>query len=251
MIKFVKYLITLVFCISVISSFAQEDGGKKLRNARRNPRVKTRVSFSPVLGFYKTNKNHATQGKPKMAFNFSLKEEIRINRTNTDFLLLGIEYFNYSMSFNSYYFYADSIQLYNKDKMYFKYSLNVHELDFPILLKHSFQKETNTLVSSYIFAGYCYRLFLSSKLKVDDNGNELVNQNGNLKFKNKALSSVANSFLSVGAGIQRNTQLRQNAVYGEIQFRYGLSPFYFNDTFAPSSMYVNSHFLLITVGVEF
>mgnify|MGYP007076176872 FL=1 len=41
-----------------------------------------------------------------------------------------------------------------------------------------------------------------------------------------------------------------NAVYAEIQFRYGLSPFYFNESFAPSSMFTNSHFIMLTVGFK-
>lgn len=245
-----KYSVTflLIFIFSVVS--AQEDGGKQLRNRRKNPVVKTRFGISPVLSFYKTNKNHASKAKPKMAFNFSLKEEIRLDKNNRNFLFIGAEYMFHGLSFNSYYFYADSLKLYEPERLKYKYNLTIHELDFPIQIKHSFQKETNAIFSSYIFAGYCYRWIIDSHLKVDEDGNELVDQVEPLKFKSPAFNPANSSFLCVGGGFQKNTPLRHNAVFVELQFRYGLSPFYFNESFAPSSMYINSHCLLLTVGFK-
>jgi hypothetical protein len=250
LISQLKYLITLtlVLLFSVIS--AQEDGGKKLRNRRKNPIVKTRIGISPVLGFYKPNKNHATKAKPKMAYNFSIKEEIRLDRNNQNFLLVGAEYMFHGLSFSSYYFYSDSLKLYTPERLKYKYNLTMHELDFPILLKHSFQKETNTLFSSYIFAGYNYRWIIEGRLNVSENGNEMINQYEPFKFKNPAFNPVNSSFFTVGAGFQKNTPLLHNAVYAELQFKYALSPFYFNESFAPSSMYINGHFLLLTIGVK-
>ncbi|MDF2447673.1 MAG: hypothetical protein K0R26_177 [Bacteroidota bacterium] len=229
---------------------AQEDGGKNLRNHRNNPIIKTRIGFSPVLNFYKTNKNHATKARPKMSFNVSLKEEIRLDRHNRSFLLIGAEYFHHGLSFNSYFFFKDSLQLYTADRLKYKYSLTLQELNFPLQIKHSFQKETNAIFSSYVFAGYCYRLILAGQLKVEDNGSGLTNINKMFKFKNPAFSASGNSFLCAGAGIQKNTPLRHNAVYAELQFRYGLSPFYFQEPFSASGMYINSHCLLLTVGFK-
>lgn len=229
---------------------AQEDGGKKLRNRRKNPIVKTRIGISPMLGIYKSNKNHATKAKPKMAYNFSIKEEIRLDRNNRNFLLVGAEYMFHGVNFNSYYFFADSLKLYTPERLKYKYSLTIHELDFPILLKHSFQKETNSLLSSYIFAGYNYRWLLEGRLKVSESGNDLIDKYELLKFKNPAFNPANNSFFTLGAGFQKNTPLMHNAVYAELQFKYALSPFYFNESFAPSSMYINGHFLLLTIGFK-
>lgn len=229
---------------------AQEDGGKRLRNSRQNPRLKSRFGISPVLGLYKSNKNHTSGTKPKMAFNFSWKEEIRIDKNNQNFLLIGAEYTYHGVSFNSYYFYTDSLQLYTAERLRYRYNITIHELDFPIQIKHSFQKETNAIYSGYVFAGYCYRWILESHLKVDDNGNTLIAQKETLKFKSPAFNPSNSSFLSIGAGFQKNTTLRHNAVFAELQFRYGLSPFYFNESFAPSSMFINNHFILLTVGFK-
>jgi hypothetical protein len=245
-----KYLITLVLLLQFCLVSAQEDGGRRLRNKRKNPIVKTRIGISPVLSIYIANKHHTSGAKPKMAFNFSLKEEIRLDKNNQNFLLLGAEYMFHGVNFNSYYFYGDSLQLYTPERLKYKYSLTIHELDFPIQLKHSFQKETNAIYTSYIFAGYCYRWLIESHLKVTDNGNELVDHYEPLKFKSPAFNPVNSSFLTVGGGFQKNTILRHNAVYGELQFRYGLSPFYFSESFSPSSMYINSYFVLLTVGFK-
>mgnify|MGYP000880694793 FL=1 len=93
--------------------FAQEDGGKQLRNSRKNPLLKTRIGISPVIGLYKTNKNHTSGTKQKMSFCFSVKEELRFNKKNVDFLFFGVDYMMHGVSFISYYFYAVSIILYN------------------------------------------------------------------------------------------------------------------------------------------
>jgi hypothetical protein len=244
------YSILLCFLITCSSLYAQEDGGKRLRNNRKNPVFKTRLSLSPVIGFYKSNVHHTSSSKAKASFNFSIKEEIRLDRNNMNYIMIGAEYMMHGLSFSSYYFYKDSLQLYTPDRLKFKYDLLIHEVDFPIQLKHSFQKETNSIFSSYLFAGYVYRWIVASKLKVSDSETEFVNKRESVTFKNPAFSFSNCSFFSLGYGFQKNTLLQHNAVYAELQFRYGLSPFYFNESFTPSSLYTSSHFLFLTVGIK-
>lgn len=241
-----KYLFTFIVITLFSSGLAQEDGGNK----RNNSYVKTRIGLSPVLGLYKANKHHSSGSRPKMSFSISLKEEIRLDRHNLNFLMIGAEYMMHGVSFNSYYFYSDSLKLYTPDRLRYKYNLTIHELDFPIQLKHSFQKETNAIFSSYIFAGYCYRWIIGGKLTIEENGNELINKSEQYKFKSPAFNPVNSSFFNLGAGFQKNTPATHNAVYAELQFRYGLSPLYFNESFTPSSMYINNHFILLTVGLK-
>jgi hypothetical protein len=229
---------------------AQEDGGIKLRNKRKNPLVKTRIGISPVIGLYKPNKNHTKNTQQKKSFCISVREEFRLDKTNREFLMIGAEYMLHGLSFNSYYFYSDSLKLYN-GAMNYRYNLTLHEIDFPILLKHSFQKETNKIYSSYIFAGYNYRCIIASQLKVNNNGNELVNSRQKITFKSPAFNPVNSSFFCAGFGIQKNIPLDYRAFFAEIQFKYGLSPFYFNDNFTPSSLYTTGHFIYATVGYKF
>ena len=185
-----------------------------------------------------------------MSFCFSIKEEFRLDKKNKDFIMIGAEYMLHGVSFNSYYFYSDSLKLYNGN-MNYKYQLTLHELDFPIQLKHSFQKETNAIFSSYIFAGYVYRWVVASNLKVENNETELVNQEERITFKSPVFNPVNSSFLTAGIGFQKNTPLNYKAVFAELQFRYGLSPFYFYENFAPTSLYTSNHFIYLTVGFKF
>lgn len=242
---FLVFFLTLAFCVGS----AQEDGGANLRNNRKNPRVKTRISVSPVLAFYKANKNHTSKSTQKMAFNASLKEEIRLDKKNQCFFMFGADYMLHGVNFNSYYFYDDSIHFYNGD-MKAKYQLVVQEIDIPLFLKYSLQKETNALTTSYLFAGYCRRWLIGNKLNVNYKGDEVFNKMIPLKFKSSALDVTSSSFICFGAGVQKNTLLTHNAVFAELQFRYGLSPLYFEQSFAPTNLYINNHFLLLTVGFK-
>lgn len=228
---------------------AQEDGGKKLRINRKNPIVKTRLGFSPIIALYGGNKNHTSSVKQKIAFSFSLKEEIRIDRKNQSFIFIGADYIQHGVTFNSYYFYSDSIALYDQSFRY-KYNLTIHELNFPLQFKYSFQRENNSMYSSYVFAGYCYRWLVTNKLNVTGEGEDVITKKTDLKFKLPAFSHYNNSFFSLGIGAQKNLPLRHNAIFLEAQYRYGLSPMYFKETFTASSLYFNTHFLLITVGVK-
>lgn len=245
-----KYLFTLLFLIFYVGIKAQEDGGKKLRVNRKNPFVKTRIGISPVLGLYFPNSNHTTSARQKMSFCVSIKEEIRLTKHNRDFLWIGAEYMFHGVNFKSYYFYADSLQLYTPERQRFTYDLTFHEIDFPVQLKHSFVKETNTIFSSYVFGGYCYRWLVASQLKVSENGNEIINQAEQVTFKSPAFNPVNSSFLNLGVGFQKNTLLRHNAVFAELQFKYALSPMQFFESYAPSSMYINGHYIYITVGFK-
>lgn len=247
--NFVKYFSVVFFLTIISNSLAQEDGGKRLRNHRNNPRVKTRIGFSPVVGIFNPNKHHTSGASSKMAFNISVKEEIRLNKKNTCFLFVGAEYFHYGVSFNSYYFYADSVKLYNNN-MTAKYDLTVQELNVPIQLKYSLQKETNSQLSSYLFAGYCARFILSNKLDVENYGQQVASKATDLKFKNPVFSSNSNASLCFGFGAQRNTQLRQNAVFAELQYRHSLAPLFFEEQFAANNLFINHHFFLITVGFK-
>lgn len=241
----------VVLCSGLcLCAAAQEDGGRQLRTHRKNPRVKTRVGISPVVSFYSTNKHHTSSPQQKLAFNGSIKAEVRLDRQNKSFLMFGAEYMMHGLNFNSYYFYYDSLHLYT-GHMDYKYSLVMQELDFPLQLKYSFQKETNSIWSKYLFAGICYRWLVAGSLKVTGNGETLEDKAERVRFKNPAFTPVNNSFLCAGFGLQKNTMLKHNAFFAEMQFRYGLSPYYFNEPFAPSSLYISGSHLLVTVGLKF
>lgn len=229
---------------------AQEGVGKKhLKASRSNPVVKTRIGISPVIGLYQSNLNHSFGARQKMALSLSLKEEIRLDHQNRCFLMCGAEYLWHGVNFKSYYFYVDSIKLYH-GAMSAVYDLTIHEVNVPLQLKYSLKKETNSIFSSYVVAGYCYRYIVASQLRVANNGNPVIHQSEKLTFKIPALNSASSSFLTIGGGVQKNIHSNHRAIFAELQCRYALSPFYFNESFAPTSMYISSHFMYLTVGFK-
>lgn len=244
-----KYGFLLLYVINSCFVFSQEDGGIKLRNNRKNAWVKTRIGLSPIIGLYKANKNHTSNTKQKTAGAISVKEEIRLDKKNRCFLMAGAEYIYHGVTFNSYYFQKDSIQFYNKS-MAAQYNLVIHELDIPLQLKYSFKKETNSVFSGYIFGGYCSRWLLKNNLTVNNNGEQVFNDKTNLQFKIPLFTKTNNSFLSGGLGIQRNHLLNNNAVFAEIQFRYGLSPLSLQEDFMPSNLTISNHFIFLTIGFK-
>lgn len=250
LIQLPKYLLLLFLLFLGVFASAQGEGMQRAKSIRKNPRVQTKLSFSPVLGLYKANPHHAGKARAKMAFCFSVKEEIRIDKKSMSFVGIGIDYMGHGVKFDSYYFPKDSIRLYTGN-MNAEYNLNIQELDFPLYIKRSFQRENNALLSGYVFAGYSYRLLIKSVMTVSYYGDEVQYDNGNLQFKIPVFTKSGNSFLQAGAGFQKNNPNKHKAVYGEVQFKYGLSPLYINQPYGPSSLYVRGHFILITVGVKF
>ena len=248
MIRSFKYFLLVFIIFHAVFAQAQ-DGGQRGKGTRKTPVAQTKISFSPVLGFYKANKHHAGRATPKMAFCFSLKEEVRIDKKSKSFIGIGVDYMLHGVKFNSYYFAKDSLKLYNGN-MNAEYNLTVQELNFPIYIKRSFQREDNALLSGYVFAGYNYRVLIKSVMSVSYYGNEVAYDDGNLQFKIPAFSKANSSFLSAGAGFQRNNPNRHKSFYAELQFKYGLSPLYIRQPYAPNSLYINSHFVYLTVGLK-
>lgn len=248
--QFLRYIFTLVICVLLKSAFAQVEQKNTAVNGLRNKYSKTNFSFSSIIGFYRTNIHHSVKPSAKKGFNVSVKKDFSINNTGKDFLTVGIEYLYHGVNFISYYFYKDSLKLYEPNNLRFQYDLIIHELDFPIQFKYSFLKETSYKYSGYIFGGYCYRWLLKGNLQVTDNEYQLENQSLRLVFKNYVLIPENNSFLTVGGGFQKNILAKNKSIFLEAQYRYDLSSFYFEKSFAPNSLFINNRMLFLTVGFK-
>ncbi|MGZ3929880.1 MAG: hypothetical protein ACXVPQ_00665 [Bacteroidia bacterium] len=217
----------------------------------KEPRVRTRLTVSPIVSFYTINEHHAKNPRQKMSGSVSLKEEIRLNNRHNTFLLFGIEYMVHGLNFNSYYFKPDSIQLYDGNFKY-TYSLYIHEIDVPIQLKYSFTRENNSLVSPYIMIGYHFRTLLFGDLTVKQNGQTIVTKMEPVTFKNPLFTNRNNPFVSFTLGVQKNhPDHTRTGVYAEISYRIGFSPYLITDTFMPSSLFINGNHLAISLGVKF
>lgn len=224
--------------------YARGDGNK-------SPIARTRVLLASSINFYKTNSNHSGKASERMSGLFCIKEEFRINRSHTMFFSIGAEYFVHGLKFNSYYFTPDSIQIYDGE-MKANYSLYVHELDFPLQLKISFRKENNTLMTPYLMFGYHFRTLLFGKVKVKQDGEQLVNQQTDLTFKNPLFSNKCNPFVSLTFGVQKNKPNdTRHCLFAEVSYRQGFSPYLLKEKFTPSSLYITGSHLTIGVGAKF
>lgn len=210
-----------------------------------------RVSIGPALGFYSINTNHAKSPSLRASALFSFRKEIRFGRDYKTFFLYGVDYFFHGLTFQSYYFKPDSLKLYDK-KFDYKYSLFIHEINVPLQVKYSFNRENNNLYSAYLMFGYHLRYLLPGNLNVTQNGNEIKTDNLDLKFKTPFISDQLNSFLSITFGSQRNnTVAGKRNFFAELSYRYSFSPYYFEKNYSASSLYMNSSHLVLLVGIKF
>ncbi|MBA3662634.1 MAG: hypothetical protein H0W61_00300 [Bacteroidetes bacterium] len=210
-----------------------------------------RIFFGPAYGFYQLNKNHATNAAPKMSAIAGFRKEIRFDREFRTFFLFGVDYFFHGVNFKSYYFKPDSLKLYDKTFPY-DYSLFIHEIDLPLQMKFSFSRENNSLFSAYAMVGYHLRYLLPSRLTVTQNGNTVKTDDADLKFKNPFIDSRMNSMVSFTFGWQKNGfNSSRSSFFMELNFRYGFSPYYFEKSYAATSLYTNATHLSLLIGIKF
>ena len=243
-IKHTVLIFTLLF-------FAALSFSNPLPRAVKSSAKGIRISLGPAAGFYKINRNHAKSAAPKLGAFVSFKKEIRFGKDYKTFFLYGVDYFFHGLTFKSYYFKPDSLQLYDK-KFNYKYSLFIQEINVPFQFKYSFNRENNSLYSGYLMLGYHLRYLLPGNLTVTENGKQIKTDGLEMKFKTPFLTDKLNSFLSVTVGTQRNnTASGHNNFFLELSYRYGFSPYYFEKNYSASSMFISGAHLAFMLGLKF
>jgi hypothetical protein len=218
---------------------------------KNSPGAGIRFGFGPVLGMYSINTHHAKNPTQKMSAMVSFKKEIKCDHSYKNFFLFGVDYFFHGVNFKSYYFKPDSLQLYDKTFPY-SYSLIINELGLPLQFKHSFTRENNSVFSPYIMIGYHLRYLLPGNVLVSQNGNRVKEDVVDLKFRNGVFTDKINSFISATVGWQKNSISRsKGSFFAELNFRYSLSQYYFEESYAASSLYIGSMHLALQLGVKF
>ncbi len=246
--------IPFAFLFVLLSSTGFSDNNpffKKMQVMGESRIMRTRIMIAPVISFYKINANHASNPQQKMSGLFSWRQEVRLTHKHNMYFLFGAEYMVHGLNFNSYYFKPDSIQLYT-GSMNYTYSLYVHEIDVPLQLKLCFNHENNARFTPYFIAGYHFRILLDGNLKVKQDGELIQKTFEVISFKNPLFSKRNNPFVSVTLGIQKNDlKTFRKAVFAEVTYRYGFSPYLLKDTFTPSSLYITGNHLTIGLGFKF
>ncbi len=242
--KYKYALITLLLFLTCTVSYA-------LKPPYGTPEWYTRLGASPVLGFYSVYQKHAINPSAKMSFNFFIKRERSIGFTYKAFVSVGAEYFVHGLNFRSYYFTQDTLQIYTGDFPY-RYSLYIHELQFPIQVKFTANSTLNSRFTPYFSLGYSPRILLLGSVNISQEGTDVFGETVSMKFKHPLFSNKINSCIQASLGIQTNrSRGERNTFFAEIFFRYGFSPYYFETAYAASSLYINSSHLGLTVGIAF
>lgn len=247
----VKFIIVIILLLGTAFAGICAESVKLVPPGNSKSRIaRTRIAIAPVISFYTINTNHATRPTQKMSGIFSIKEEFRLNYQHTMFFSIGAEYFVHGLNFNSYYFTPDSLQLYDGDMKY-AYSLYIHELDIPLQLRISFNRENNALFSPYIAIAYHLRTMLFGSLNVKENGEGIVKKQEDINFKNPLFTKRNNPFVSLTVGLQKNNPDKNKiGFFAELGFRYGFSPYLLKDNFTPSSLYMNGSHLFLAIGIR-
>ena len=211
----------------------------------------TTFSFGPAIGFYTLHSKHAVNPKGRMSLVAGFRREVKVDREFRTFVQFGAEYFVHGLSYASYYFTGDTLKLYDKN-FAFEYALYVHEINVPIQLKILFNRGDNKLHSPYASVAYHLRYLLPGHLQVKQYGNLVRKDFPALKFRNYLLHDKVYAFVSLALGWQRNKiSARGSAFFGELNFRYGFSDYYFERAYSASSVYINSTHLGLSLGLKF
>ncbi len=210
-----------------------------------------RLHLGPAFGFYTINPNHANNPQQNFNFLLGLNKELKLSRDYKSFVLIGVDYFLHGLNFNSYYFPAGTLQLYDNNFEY-NYNLHVNELQLPVQFKYLFNPEHNSLFSPYLCVGYHLRYLLPSKIRVNYYGNIVEEDMAELKFKTPLLMEELNAAVSLSLGWQKNSLASsKGSFYIEANLRYNFSPYYFEKDYAASSLYINSTHLIVQLGIRF
>jgi hypothetical protein len=218
--------------------------------SKKRPNQFLRVAASPLVGFYSTNLKHASKPSQRMSAMLSVRHELKLDRSNKLFFLYGAEYLVHGMNYKSYYFKQDSLPLYT-GKLNYSYSAYAHEARLPVQFRLSFRNEKNAVASPYVLLGYQLRYITFSKLQVAQNGNVVVNESVDMKFKNGLITSKINSGITLAFGFQKNPINTTVNPFVEVSWQYGFSPYYFQKPYAANNVNMNNSFLGLNVGLRF
>jgi hypothetical protein len=241
-VRRVIYILLLICCVPS-QSFCGP-GGKGSGNG-------TRIYFGPAYGFYSVNPRHAGDPVNRTSIAAGFKREFRVDRSYQTYILIGAEYFLHGVGFNSYYFKPDSLQIYD-GSMRYHYALGMQELVFPLEFKYLFKRADDRLFSPYVAIGYHVRTLLPATLRITDQGGKVKNDVVQMEFRHPLFNSLVNSGVHLALGWQKNAiSSSKGSFYTEVNFRYGFSQYYFEEVYAPSSLFTNSTHLTLVVGLRF
>lgn len=212
----------------------------------------TRFAFGAGYGFYMINTHHARSGSSLPSFNFGVRREYKTDKAFKSYFAFGLEYFVHGLNYYSYYFKPDSLKLYDKSLMTYRYDLLIHEIGLPLQLKILFKRSDNSLFSPYISLGYHFRYLAASNLNITLNNQNIKKDSPDLQFRNSTLGPKLNSFVSASIGWQKNNLASsKHSFFIELIYKYGFAQYGFSRDYSATSMYINGTHLALVLGYKY
>ena len=246
---FRKIFFVLLLSGVTVSAFAQSLGGD-IHIRPKDIVMKWRASFMSVVSFYQPNADYMGNTKATQGFGLSYKGELNFPEAKKLKLLMGVEYLDEGLTFDSYYFPI----LYDKN-FSFTHKVHIHELYIPFLFKASINSENDHVNSLYFSAGWAYRYLLGAQYKIINKADSKMVDKGfsnfTLEDKHKLLTDNGGAALLGGIGMEHRTpDMRQGWIL-EIYYRYDLARcLYIGNNNSNHILFRNNN-LSISVGYEF
>lgn len=211
--------------------------------------LKHRISFGPVVSFFKNHPKHTVDTKAKMGFNFAYKAEIFLGRKTN--LLTGLEYMTQGVKFRGYYK-ADGFTYLFDETFPYTHEVRFNEIQLPIGLKLSLNKEKDKAATPYFFGGIGARYIFSSYTVITNDSTDVspYDGKGTLGFEHHWIAKGFNVFFSGGFGVQKNYRVTGRAVFFEFTYKYGISRLHYSGYQNSNDLKIGNNNLAITVGLR-
>ena len=211
--------------------------------------IHTRIHCSALTSFY-NNKDYVQNIKAPLGFCAGIKEEL-IFIPGISFLL-GLDYLNHGLNFESYYFASGYSTIYDK-KYNASHQLMINELQVPILLNFTFGNASVNANCLYFDFGWVYRHFFSARANIISKKDQKIVWTGNteLKMEYPLFNDAGGSMLQAGLGFQHNYRRNNTALFIEFTYKYGLSRFRYVGNGSSNNILISNSFASLGLGYKF
>lgn len=210
-------------------------------------RYKHRISFGPVISFYKNHPKHTVDTKAKMGLNVAYKCEIFMGR-RTNFMA-GLEYMTQGLQFRGYYKTDGFTYLFDETFPY-THEIRFNEIQLPIGLKLALNKEKDKPFTAYLVGGIGARYIFSSYNVITNDSTEVspYDGKGSIGFEHQWVAKGFNVFFHGGFGVQRNYRETGKAVFFELTYKLGISRLHYSGYQNSNDLNIGNNNLAVTVG---
>lgn len=233
-------IMVLIFLFS-FNSYSQN--GEPYKRGK----MKNRISVSLIKSFYTNHPELTTGTKALAGFDASYKSEIFILRHTS--LILGLDYFNYGLTFHGYYAKPGFTYLYDGTFPY-THEIRIQEVQLPLALKIAFNSEKEHACTPYFIGGIGARyIFASYTVITNDSTNTTVyDAKDNIDYEHQRVAKGLNAFYHVGLGLQKNYRNSARAIFFEMSFQRGISRIHYDGDSGSNDLNIRANHLLFTLG---